>query len=282
MTHSTSHDMGRGVDERAIIPFVDGVRWLGQVRPLCHTRDTFFGYDSSMPARILIVEDEPAVADLIAYNLRKARFESAIARDGRSALRMAGSFHPDLILLDLMLPELDGLDVCRELRRTSAIPVIMLTARGEESDRVSGLELGADDYVTKPFSMRELLARIRAVLRRAASAAKTPAAGGELRGLAGLILNRETRAAAIGGRALSLTQLEFDLLAAFLSSPKRVFSREQLLEQVWGYAYAGDARAVDSAVKRLRAKLREGQPGTAFIESVRGVGYRFLKEGDPG
>jgi DNA-binding response OmpR family regulator len=235
-----------------------------------------------MPARILIVEDEPAVADLIAYNLRKARFESSIARDGRSALRMAGTFHPDLILLDLMLPEMDGLDVCRELRRASAVPVIMLTARGEESDRVSGLELGADDYVTKPFSMRELLARIRAVLRRAATAAKTTAAGGELRGMAGLVLNSETRAAAINGRPLSLTQLEFDLLAAFLASPKRVFSREQLLEQVWGYAYAGDARAVDSAVKRLRAKLREDRPGLAFIESVRGVGYRFLKEGDAG
>jgi DNA-binding response OmpR family regulator len=235
-----------------------------------------------MPARILIVEDEPAVADLIAYNLRKARFESAIARDGRSALRLAGSFRPDLILLDLMLPEMDGLDVCRELRRASAVPVIMLTARGEESDRVSGLELGADDYVTKPFSMRELLARIRAVLRRAASAAKTPATGGELHGSAGLILNPETRTAAIGGRLLSLTHLEFDLLAAFLASPKRVFSREQLLEQVWGYAYAGDARAVDSAVKRLRAKLRSGRPGLTFIESVRGVGYRFLKEGDAG
>ncbi len=235
-----------------------------------------------MPARILIVEDEPAVADLIEYNLRKARFESAIARDGRSALRMAGSFRPDLILLDLMLPELDGLDVCRELRRTSAVPVIMLTARGEESDRVSGLELGADDYVTKPFSMRELLARIRAVLRRAPSAVKPPAAGGELRGMAGLVLNLETRSAAVGGFVLPLTQLEFNLLASFLAGPNRVFSREQLLEQVWGYAYAGDVRAVDSAVKRLRAKLRERQPGLTFIESIRGVGYRFLREGDAG
>jgi DNA-binding response OmpR family regulator len=235
-----------------------------------------------MPARILIVEDEPAVADLIEYNLRKARFESATARDGRSALRMAASFHPDLILLDLMLPELDGLDVCRELRRTSAVPVIMLTARGEESDRVSGLELGADDYVTKPFSMRELLARIRAVLRRAPSAAKPPAAGGELRGKAGLVLNLETRTTAIGGRPLALTQLEFDLLAAFLASPNRVFSREQLLEQVWGYAYAGDVRAVDSAVKRLRARLRERRSAEEFIESVRGVGYRFVSGGDAG
>jgi DNA-binding response OmpR family regulator len=233
-----------------------------------------------MPARILIVEDEPAVADLIEYNLRKARFESATARDGRSALRMAASFHPDLILLDLMLPELDGLDVCRELRRTSAVPVIMLTARGEESDRVSGLELGADDYVTKPFSMRELLARIRAVLRRAPSAAKPPATSGELCGKAGLVLNLETRTAAIGVHSLPLTQLEFDMLATFLAKPNRVFSREQLLEQVWGYAFAGDVRAVDSAVKRLRAKLRERQSGEEFVESVRGVGYRFVSGGD--
>jgi DNA-binding response OmpR family regulator len=235
-----------------------------------------------MSARILIVEDEPAVAELIAFNLRKARFDCALARDGLGALRMAGSFRPDLILLDLMLPELDGLDVCRELRRASAVPIIMLTARGEETDRVSGLELGADDYVTKPFSMRELLARIRAILRRSPSMAKLSPAGGELRGMGGLVLTPETRTATIGNRPLPLTQLEFDLLAAFLSHPKRVFSREQLLEQVWGYAYAGDVRAVDSAVKRLRAKLRAHRPGLAFIESVRGVGYRFRKEGDAG
>jgi DNA-binding response OmpR family regulator len=228
-----------------------------------------------MPARILIVEDEPAVADLIAYNLRRARFEISVARDGLSALRLAGSFRPDLILLDLMLPELDGLDVCRELRRSSSVPVIMLTARGEEADRVSGLELGADDYVTKPFSMRELLARIRAVLRRAPSAVKAPAGGKELLGPAGLTLNPETRTASSGGKPLELTQLEFDLLALFLAHPKRVFRREQLLEQVWGYAYAGDVRAVDSAVKRLRAKLHARHPGPEFIESVRGVGYRF-------
>ncbi len=184
-----------------------------------------------MTQRILVVDDEPAVTDLLAYNLRKAHYDVSIAADGREALRLAREEAPDLIVLDLMLPEVDGLDVCRELRRTSRVPIIMLTARGEEVDRVVGLELGADDYVVKPFSVRELLARIKAVLRRGSGAGEpapgAPAAG--IAGPAGLRLYPEQREARVGAAALELTQLEFDLLRTLLAHAGRVLTREQLL-----------------------------------------------------
>jgi two-component system, OmpR family, alkaline phosphatase synthesis response regulator PhoP len=230
---------------------------------------------SGATARILVVDDEQAVVDLLAYNLRKAHYEVLTAADGRQALDLARLEQPDLILLDLMLPEVDGLDVCRELRRDSKTPIIMLTARGEEVDRVVGLELGADDYVVKPFSLRELLARVKAVLRRAA-----PEESGEaqvLNGPGGLLLDLERREAAAGGRAIELTRLEFDLLYILLLNAGRVLTRERLLEQVWGYDFAGDTRAVDSAVKRLRAALRQADPQADGIEAVRGVGYKFKR-----
>jgi len=230
-----------------------------------------------MSVRILVVDDEPAVTDLLAYNLRKAGYEPLLAADGSEALRLARESNPDLILLDLMIPEVDGLDVCRELRKTSAVPIIMLTARGEEIDRVVGLELGADDYVSKPFSVRELLARIKAVLRRAQPAASTETSSAILRGKGGLELNAETRMVTINQTALSLTRLEFDLLNLFLTNAGRVLTRERLLEKAWGYDFVGDTRAVDSAIKRLRAKLREASAEADNIEAVRGVGYRFNK-----
>ncbi len=223
--------------------------------------------------RILVVDDEPAVLDLLVYNLGKAHYEVLAAENGRRALELARQSDPDLILLDLMLPEIDGLDVCRELRRTSKVPIIMITALGEEVDRVVGLEMGADDYVTKPFSVRELMARIKAVLRRTQpDEAETPPV---LAGPGGLRLDLERREAAVGDAVLELTRLEFDLLLNFLSNPERVLTREQLLEQVWGYDFAGDTRAVDSAIKRLRAKLRAANPAADSIEAVRGVGYRL-------
>jgi two-component system, OmpR family, alkaline phosphatase synthesis response regulator PhoP len=228
-----------------------------------------------MSARILVVDDEPAVTDLLAYNLRKAGYEILLAADGREALRLARQSSPDLILLDLMLPEVDGLDVCRELRKTSAVPVIMLTARGEEIDRVVGLELGADDYVTKPFSVRELLARIKAVLRRVQPDEKSAETGNILRGKGGLRLDVESRIAAMAETVLPLTRLEFDLLHLLLTNAGRVLTRERLLEQAWGYDFIGDTRAVDSAIKRLRAKLREASVEADSIEAVRGVGYRL-------
>jgi DNA-binding response OmpR family regulator len=228
-----------------------------------------------MPARILVVDDEPSVTDLLAYNLRKAGYEVLLAADGREALRLACQSNPDLILLDLMIPEVDGLDVCRELRKTSTVPIIMLTARGEEIDRVVGLELGADDYVSKPFGVRELLARIKAVLRRARSDGSTNGSAAILRGKGGLQLNLESRIVTVDEAALPLTRLEFDLLHLLLTNAKRVLTRERLLEQAWGYDFVGDTRAVDSAIKRLRAKLREASAEADSIEAVRGIGYRL-------
>jgi DNA-binding response OmpR family regulator len=178
-------------------------------------------------------------------------------------------------LLDLMIPEVDGLDVCRELRKTSDVPIIMITARGEEIDRVVGLELGADDYVTKPFSVRELMARIKAVLRRSQSENFAESDSNVLQGPAGLQMDLDARTVCIGETELELTRLEFDLLYHLLSNAGRVLTRERLLEQVWGYDFVGDTRAVDSAVKRLRAKLRSAAPESDGIESVRGVGYKF-------
>ncbi len=228
-----------------------------------------------MTSRILVVDDEKAVTDLLAYNLRKARYDVLVAADGREALRLAHECKPDLLLLDLMIPEVDGLDVCRELRKTSAVPVIMITARGEEIDRVVGLELGADDYVTKPFSVRELMARIKAVLRRTSPGVRETPAGTALRGPGGLTMDLEARTVTVGEARLDLTRLEFDLLNLFLLSAGRVLTRERLLEQAWGYDFAGDTRAVDSAIKRLRAKLRHASAEADAIEAVRGVGYRL-------
>jgi two-component system alkaline phosphatase synthesis response regulator PhoP len=225
-----------------------------------------------MTHRILVVDDEIAVTDLLAYNLRKAHYDVLTAADGRTALRLAKESSPDLILLDLMIPEVDGLDVCRELRRTSSVPVIMITARGEEIDRVIGLELGADDYVTKPFSVRELMARIKAVLRRAETRIWKHPRSFPVRGIShGYGTPRVTFA----DTPIELTRLEFDLLHRLLINPGRVLTRERLLEQAWGYEYVGDTRAVDSAVKRLRAKLRAVAPEADCIESVRGLGYRI-------
>jgi two-component system, OmpR family, alkaline phosphatase synthesis response regulator PhoP len=227
----------------------------------------------SAAPRILVVDDEQAVRDLLVYNLRKAHYEVLAADNGRQALDLARQAEPDLILLDLMLPEVDGLDVCRELRRASKVPVIMITARGEEVDRVVGLELGADDYVCKPFSVRELMARVKAVLRR------TQPEGLEISsvlfGPGGLRLDVERREVMVGDASLDLTRLEFDLLHMFLLNTDRVLTRERLLEQVWGYDFAGDTRAVDSAVKRLRARLRAIDPQADAIEAVRGLGYKF-------
>ena len=232
---------------------------------------------SSMSQRILVVDDEPSVTDLIAYNLRKALYDVQVAANGRDALRLAREYQPDLILLDLMIPEVDGLDVCLELRKSSDVPVIMITARGEELDRVLGLELGADDYVTKPFSVRELMARIKAVLRRPLRAQKEGDAEGSalVHGPGNLVMDIERRSVTVGETPVELTRLEFDLLHRLLINPGRVLTRERLLEQAWGYEYVGDTRAVDSAVKRLRAKLRAVSAEADCIESVRGLGYRI-------
>ncbi len=228
-----------------------------------------------MSHKILVVDDEPAITDLLEYNLQRNGYQVLVARDGREALRLARADHPDLIVLDLMLPELDGLDVCRELRRESTVPIIMLTARDGEVDRVVGLELGADDYVTKQFSVRELIARVKAVLRRVA--AGEGASASVLR-IGSLEIDTLSHEAHVGERALSLTRLEFDLLEMLARHAGQALGREQLLDQVWSYDYYGDSRAVDSAIKRLRAKLQLTGGGPGVISTVRGVGYRLERD----
>ncbi len=231
-----------------------------------------------MSQKILVVDDEQSITDLLAYNLRRNGYQPIVAHDGHQALRLAQVEQPDLVILDLMLPGLDGLDVCRALQRESAVPIIMLTARDEEVDRVVGLELGADDYVTKPFSVRELMARVRAVLRRITSGEATAAAVHRIGPLEVDTLSREAR---LEGALLPLTRLEFDLLETLARHAGQVLSREQLLDQVWGYDYYGDARAVDSAVKRLRAKFRKVGGDPDVVSTVRGVGYRLERPRTP-
>ncbi len=230
-----------------------------------------------MQTTILIVDDEPAVTDLLEYNLKKAGYAVLTASDGLQALQTARTSQVDMILLDVMIPEMDGMDVCRELRKSCATPIIMITARGEEVDRVVGLELGADDYICKPFSIRELLARIKAVLRRSQLREDSRKESAVIYGPAGLVINTETRAVTVAGTPVTLTKLEFDVLTALCRAAGRVLTREYLLEQVWGYDFTGGDRAVDSTVKRLRARLRAVSPEADGIETVRGLGYRMAK-----
>lgn len=230
--------------------------------------------EEQVPARILVVDDEPSIVDMLVYNLERAHYQVSVARDGGEALDVARREQPDLIILDLMLPVLDGLDVCRTLRREREVPIIMLTARDAEIDRVVGLELGADDYVVKPFSVRELMARVRNVLRRTAPHPVEPGAG-PLR-LGELEVDVARREARWAGQDLGLTTLEFDLAYVLARHPGQVLSREQLLGQVWGYEYYGDLRMVDAAVKRLRAKLRQAAAPDTVIAAVRGIGYKLV------
>ena len=228
--------------------------------------------------KVLVVDDERSILELLAYNLRRNGYQVIEARDGRQALQLARTERPDLVILDLMLPRLDGLDVCRELRRESTVPIIMLTARDEEVDRIVGLELGADDYVTKPFSVRELIARVRAVLRRTTHVtmdADSPA----ILCVGPLEVDTLSREARLSGLSLPLTRLEIDLLETLMHHPGQSLSREQLLDQAWGYDYYGDSRAVDSAIKRLRSKLRAAGGDPAIITTVRGIGYRLERPG---
>ncbi|HEY4689473.1 MAG TPA: response regulator transcription factor [Anaerolineae bacterium] len=226
-----------------------------------------------MTAKVLIVDDEPPIIDVLAYNLKRANFEVIIARDGEEALAQARREKPDLIILDLMLPKLDGLDVYRLLRRECETPVIMLTARDAEIDRVVGLELGADDYVVKPFSVRELMARVKNVLRRAIP--PPPPAPSSSVQVGALTIDAARHEARWGAVLLELTALEFAMLQTLARHADQVLSREQLLEQVWGYDYRDDLRVVDAVIKRLRTKLRQAAPTTEIIVTVRGVGYKM-------
>ncbi len=220
--------------------------------------------------RILVVDDEPAILELVSFNLKKEGYDVITAIDGTSAIEAFRSEKPDLVLLDLMIPEPDGYEVCRIIRSESAIPVIMLTARGEERDRVRGLDLGADDYVVKPFSPRELLARVRAVLRR------SPLVQEENRLVAGdLVIDYDRHQVKVDGRLVELTPKEFDLLKMLAENQGRALERDYLLEKVWGYAFAGATRTLDVHIRRLRQKIDDDPQNPRYIETVHGLGYRF-------
>jgi DNA-binding response OmpR family regulator len=221
---------------------------------------------------VLVVDDEQSIVDVLTYNLTKAGYQPIVARDGEQALQRARMDHPDLVILDLMLPGMDGLEVCREIRKEGNTPIIMLTAKDEEVDRVVGLELGADDYVVKPFSVRELMARVKSVLRRARPIPSESAQvlqAGELR------LDVSRHEASWRSTPFELTAIQFELLHVLMASPGRVFSREELLDRVWGYDYVGDTRTVDSAVKRLRARLRQVAPEAELVVTIRDAGYKL-------
>jgi DNA-binding response OmpR family regulator len=225
------------------------------------------------PARVLLVDDEEIVRDVLVRYLEKDGFRVATAADGEEALERAAASRPDIVVLDLMLPKLGGLEVFRRLRETSDVPVVMLTAKREEVDRVVGLELGADDYVSKPFSPREVVARIRAVLRRANRLAN----GSETRFLVTgrLEIDRDRREVKRDGEVVTLTRKEFDLLDALVSHPGRTFSRTELLERVWDFAWDGDSSTVTVHVRRLRSKIEDDPSDPHHVVTVWGVGYRF-------
>jgi DNA-binding response OmpR family regulator len=227
-----------------------------------------------MSQTILVVDDEPEIVKLVRAYLEAAGYRVVTAKDGRDALVVTRHEKPDLIILDLTMPEMDGLEFTRRLRQEKDIPIIMLTARVEETDRIIGLELGADDYVTKPFSPREIVARVRAVLRRVGPELKTP----DVLRAGDLLMDRNEHAVTVAGRNIELTPTEFDLLAILMANPGRAFSRLELLERLQGEAFAPYERTVDAHVKNLRAKI-ESDPGEPrYILTVFGVGYKFAKD----
>jgi DNA-binding response OmpR family regulator len=240
--------------------------------------ERFFVPDAS--ARILLVDDEQSVQTLLTYPLRKEGYEVVAALDGQQALERFAEQRFDLVVLDVMLPKLDGVEVCRRLRTRSQVPIIMLTAKGDEIDKVVGLEVGADDYITKPFSMREFRSRVKAALRRSEMLRNRP--GGEEPLEAGeLRLDFDRRQATMRGEPVKLTYVEFEVLAALARAPGRVHTREMLLEHVWGESIYRDPRTIDVHIRHLREKLERDPANPEYLFTVRGVGYRF-REGDGG
>ena len=227
--------------------------------------------------RILIVDDDANIAELISLYLMKECYETKIVGDGESALREFPSFKPNLVLLDLMLPGMDGYQVCRELRTVSQVPIIMLSAKGEIFDKVLGLELGADDYMIKPFDSKELVARVKAVLRRyqagSSAVSSVPKQQGEFVEYPDLVVNLTNYSVLYKGRSVDMPPKELELLYFLASSPNQVFTREQLLDHIWGYEYIGDTRTVDVHIKRLREKIKDNEYWS--LSTVWGIGYKF-------
>ncbi len=226
-----------------------------------------------MPKKVLIVEDENNIAELLHLYLEKEGFETQVARDGGKAVELFRSFKPDLVLLDIMLPVLDGWSVLKKIRAEDKTPIIMLTAKGEVQDKVTGLEQGADDYVVKPFEMKEVLARIHAVLRRTSGAEEEPTGEKKL-SFDKLTINLDSYELMVDGQRVDTPPKELELLFHLASAPNRVFTRNQLLDDVWGFDYFGDSRTVDVHIKRLREKL-EGVSDQWRLKTVWGVGYKF-------
>ena len=227
-----------------------------------------------MPKKVLIVEDEKAISDIIMFNLKREGYEVMQALTGTDGLNMALNENPDIVLLDIMLPEMDGFQVLEKIREVSEVPVIMVTAREEEMDKVLGLETGADDYVTKPFSMVELIARVKANTRRQVAPAKkaeTTVTIGDI------TIDTDSQSVMKNNEALDLTQREYEIMVYFAKNPTKVISREELMEKVWGYDYYGDLRAVDVAMRRLREKLEEDPANPKYFITKRGAGYYLQK-----
>jgi len=224
--------------------------------------------------RVLVVEDDEGIREMLKYNLSSAGFTVQEASDGVSGLRTARTARPDLILLDLMLPGMSGFDFARALRKSSRVPIIMITAKDAEVDKIVGLELGADDYITKPFSIREVLARVNAVMRRSSPDANEPKSIPELDVIGDFSIDRAARRVILDGKDVKLTAREFELLSYLLAFPARVHTRDALLENVWGHEFSGDRKTIDVHVRWLRQKLQEAGSATT-IETVRGVGYKL-------
>ena len=221
--------------------------------------------------KILIVEDDINLQSALSYNMTKEGYQVTVTKDGAEAVNQFHLKKPDLVLLDIMLPVMDGLEVCRIIRKESRIPIIMLTARAEEMDKVTGLDLGADDYVTKPFSMREVLARVRALLRRESTRGVTE----QVTSFNDIVINSARHSVLKSGQAISLTPKEFDLLAFLAQNKGLVFSREQLLEKVWGYDFEGNTRTVDVHIRWLREKIEPDPTDPKHLVTVRGTGYKL-------
>ncbi len=225
--------------------------------------------------RILLVDDEQSIQTLLSFPLRKDGYEVVQATDGREALARFSETAFDLVVLDVMLPRVDGLEVCRRMRARSSVPIIMLTAKAEEIDKVLGLELGADDYITKPFSMREFRSRVKAALRRASMARREPSAGEEPLEVHELRIDPAKRAVEVRGALVQTTYVEFEILVALATSPGRVWTRDMLLTRIWGDSAYRDPRTIDVHIRHLREKLERDAKDPEYLFTVRGVGYRF-------
>ena len=225
--------------------------------------------------QILVVDDEPVFRDTLAFNLRRDGFEVATAGDGIAAVEAFNSVSPDLILLDLMLPGISGIEVCKRVRESSSVPIIMVTAKDDEIDKVVGLEVGADDYLTKPYSYRELLARIRAVLRRSVPEAPS-AEPSEMLRVGRIEMDTEAHEVRVNGKEIQMPLREFELLELFLNNPDRVLTRNQILDRIWGLNYIGDTKTLDVHVKRIRSKIEEDPSRPTALITVRGLGYKLV------